>query len=125
MLFFCPHSLTYFSLNHLSYAGTKCAHWIIFKVFFAEALLDLGTNMLGPAVANAPAVVVLIKSRRVIRLPAIASLPSISDLGCLRNLNHFVAMMGIWFFDMLARRMLTMNREPELAATQCFQGTAG
>src|SRR5262249_47463246 len=37
VLFLSPHSLTYFSLNHLSKAGTKCTHWRIFRLFLALA----------------------------------------------------------------------------------------
>src|ERR1700756_1662066 len=99
VLFFSPHSLMYLSLNHLSKAGTKCTHWMILRVFFAAALWDFGAKIVGPRPApSAPAVVVLMKSRRVIGLPAIASLPSMSNARCLRDLNLFVAMMEILFF---------------------------
>src|SRR5215467_1715999 len=73
MLFFSPHSLMYFSLNHLSKAGTKCTHWMILRVFFALAPWDFDTKMVGPRpTPSAAAVVVLMKCRRVIRLRFIA-----------------------------------------------------
>src|SRR5262245_55369275 len=78
VLFLSPHSLTYFSLNHLSKAGTKCTHWRIFRLFLALAPYDrCGTIKGAPRpVAIAPAAVVFIKSRRVIAFLAISSLLS-------------------------------------------------
>src|SRR5215471_16773494 len=75
VLFLSPHSLTYFSLNHLSKAGTKCTHWIILRVFLPAAACDFRANTVGPSpVAITLADVVLMNSRRVIFLPGMSIL---------------------------------------------------
>src|SRR5262245_52022083 len=57
VLFFSPHSLTYVSLNQVSYPGTKCFQCKIFSVF-CWALARPGMIILAPtpaARATAPA----------------------------------------------------------------------
>src|SRR4029077_14696696 len=92
VLFFSPHSLMYFSLNHLSYAGTKCTHWRIFKLFLAIApQARFGTIQRDTTpVASAPAAVVLIKSRRVMLLPAMDSLLSALNPDSFRKRSNII-----------------------------------
>src|SRR4029077_5705672 len=100
VLFFSPHSLMYFSLNHLSKAGTKCTHWMILRVFFAAGLWDFGAKIVGPRPApSAAAVVVLMKSRRVIPLPFIACLSSMSDSRLVRESQSIRCDGGSSFFS--------------------------
>src|SRR5512142_2995702 len=63
---FCPHCLQNTPSNHLSYAGTKWLHWMIFSVF-CWARAGLGSRLAIPAAA-AVAPTPWTKRRRLIGL---------------------------------------------------------
>src|SRR6267142_4098590 len=82
VLFFWPHSTTYFLLNHSSHAGTKWLHCRIFRVFCWAAARSGNKNAVPiPAAAAEPTPAIFMKSLRETPCPfffAMISPPSTS-----------------------------------------------